>query len=162
MVIASQNLINRWDWKMPNNEPPFRLYPGSNEAERKINAQQQAKPNDLLTQVFWTLMLTLGVAAYFGQQRQNALIENEHLKQTIIEQQQKIDAAPNAAQIAEEVKRALEQKKEPPVEAEKKEPQKPVQVKRSKPKRISQGGEVYAHPSLPAPADFTHRIGVSN
>ena len=149
---------------MPNDDPPFRLYPGSNDAERQINAQQQAKPNELLIQVFWTLMLTLSVAAYFGQQRQNALIENEHLKQTIIEQQQKIDAAPNAAQIAEEVKKALEQKPVAPVEVEKKpEPQKPVQVKRGgKQKPISKADEVVADPRLPAPEAYTPFRGVKN
>lgn len=125
---------------MPNDDPPFRLYPGSNDAERQILDSKVNKQDDLMMQIICALILTVGVFTYFEQQRQGARLEIERLKQTIIEQQQKIDNAPSAAAIAEEVKKALEQKSVTPVEVEKKpEPQKPVQVKRGgKQKPISQ------------------------
>jgi hypothetical protein len=145
---------------MPNDEPPFRLYPGSNDAERKINNQHEAKPDDFMMRIACTLILICAVFVYFEQQRQGARLENERLKQRIIEQQQVIDSAPSASQIADEVKKALEQKTDAPVE---KKPQKPVQVKRGgKQKPISKADEVVANPGLPESENYPTFRGMKN
>lgn len=148
---------------MPNDDPPFRLYPGSNDAERQILDSKVNKQDDLMMQIIWALILTLGTFTYFEYQRLTLKAENQSLKDAATKEQPPSNPIPSAAAIAEEVKKALEQKPAAPVEVEKKPEQKPVPVKRGgKQKPISQADEVLANPSLPQNEDYPTFRGVKN
>jgi hypothetical protein len=145
---------------MPNEESPFRLYPGSNDAERKILNSKVNKQDDLMMDIIRALILIVGIFTYLEYQRLALRAENQRLKDAAVQPQQVVTPAPSAAEIAEELKKALEQKPVAPVEPEKK-PEKPVPVKRGgKSKPISVNDELFADPSLPLPN--TAPIGIYN